>query len=148
MKEITEFQGPYRFLSNFGPGQVKINALVYPAGEHAYQALKSLDPAVRTRFTAPGVTAGQAKRLGQQVALRADWEQQKKRAMLRVVLAKFIQNPELAQQLFATEDAYLKEGNTWHDNYWGACRCERHAGAGLNYLGRILMAVRDVLRPD
>jgi ribA/ribD-fused uncharacterized protein len=94
------------------------------------------------------VTPGEAKRYGRRIELRPDWEQVKKRVMLTVVLAKFTQNPDLARQLVATEDAYLEEGNHWHDNFWGACSCDDHAGDGLNYLGRILMMVRDIVRVD
>ena len=72
--------------------------------------------------------------------------------MLLVVLSKFVQHPELGELLVQTEDAGLVEGNTWHDNYWGACICPK-CGAGdlyygLNYLGRILMMTRDVIRAD
>jgi len=147
-REITEFQGEWRWLSNFWPCPVKLGAWTFPSAEHAYQAMKTLGATERARFTDPALTPGQAKRLGQRVALRPDWEAQKKRAMLRVLLAKFIQNPELAELLYATDDAYLEEGNTWHDNFWGACGCDKHAGQGLNYLGRILMSVRDIMRPD
>jgi ribA/ribD-fused uncharacterized protein len=147
-REITQFQGEWRFLSNFGPGQVLMGGITFPRREHAYQAYKESDPAARQWYADPGLTAGQAKRGGQKARLRPDWEQVKKRVMLQVVLAWAVQNPDLAAQLVATEDAYLEEGNNWHDNYWGACGCSRHIGDGLNYLGRILMMVRDIVRVD
>lgn len=148
MKEITQFRGGYRFLSNFWLCQVEVSGLIFPSSEHAYQAAKTLDPGQRICFTSPDMEPGQAKREGRLVTMRPDWEQVKKRAMLRVVLAKFIQNPDLAAQLVATEDVYLEEGNHWHDNYWGACGCPQHVGQGLNYLGRILTMVRDLIRVD
>ena len=61
--------------------------------------------------------------------------------MLRVLRAKFAQNPELAMQLLATGTRYLEETNTWGDTYWGVCE-----GKGLNMLGKTLMQVRDELR--
>lgn len=147
MREITEFRGEYRFLSNFWPCKVQLGDIVFPSAEHAYQARKSLDPVVQ-RSLAQLASPGEAKRYGRTIELRPDWERVKKRVMLLVVLTKFIQNPDLAKLLVATEDIPLEEGNTWHDNFWGACRCDDHAGDGLNYLGRILMMVRDIVRED
>jgi predicted NAD-dependent protein-ADP-ribosyltransferase YbiA (DUF1768 family) len=72
--------------------------------------------------------------------------------MLRVVLGKFCRNEddELARLLCATGDIPLVEQNTWHDNYWGDCRCGRPSCGepGKNYLGGILMAARLVLCED
>jgi len=147
-KEITRFQGEWRFLSNFWPCRVQLSDLVFPSAEHAYQWSKQLVPSDGPDFKDPGMTPGQAKRAGQRVLMVPDWEQVKKRAMLRVVMAKFVQNENLTALLLATEGAYLEEGNTWHDNYWGACGCPAHIGDGLNYLGRILMMVRDIVRVD
>jgi ribA/ribD-fused uncharacterized protein len=147
MGEITSFTGGYRFLSNFWPCDVKLGHIVFPSAEHGYQARKSLVPAVQVSV-ARLATPGEAKRYGRRIELRPDWEQVKKRTMLLVVLAKFTQNSDLAARLVATEDAYLEEGNTWHDNYWGACGCDEHTGEGLNYLGRILTMVRDIIRVD
>jgi ribA/ribD-fused uncharacterized protein len=146
-KEITEFRGEWRFLSNFWPCDVKLGEIVFPSAEHGYQARKSLMPEVQLSV-AQLATPGDAKRYGRKIVLRPDWEQVKKRVMLLVVLSKFTQNPDLVARLAATEDAYLEEGNTWHDNYWGACRCDDHTGDGLNYLGRILMMARDIVRAD
>ena len=157
MSDIEEFRGPHRFLSNFWLCPVEVGGLKFPSSEHAYQAVKTLDSAQRAWFTDPDLKASEAKRAGQRVTLRPGWEQTKKRAMLRVVLAKFIQNPDLAELLEATGSAQLTEGNTWHDWYWGQCRSYRDGphprgcpgfGSGSNYLGRILMAVRDVMRVD
>lgn len=146
-KEITQFQGEWRFLSNFYPCDVRLGEIVFPSAEHAFQARKSLVPEVQ-RSIAQLASPGEAKRYGRRIELRPDWEQAKKRVMLLIVLSKFTQNPALAAQLVATEDAYLEEGNHWHDNYWGACGCDDHTGEGLNYLGRILTMVRDIVRVD
>src|SRR4051812_21328901 len=40
---IAEFQGEYRFLSNFWPATVEFEGIRYPTAEHAYQAAKTLD---------------------------------------------------------------------------------------------------------
>jgi predicted NAD-dependent protein-ADP-ribosyltransferase YbiA (DUF1768 family) len=61
--------------------------------------------------------------------------------MLRCVRYKFEQHAELGEKLLGTGDAYLEEGNTWHDEVWGV-----YAGRGTNWLGKILMEVRGELR--
>lgn len=147
MKEITSFNGDFRFLSNFYMAPVHVQGYRYPSAEHAYQAMKTHSPEMRESVLRLD-TPGQAKRWGRSVELRPDWEEVKKRVMLAVVLAKFTQNQPLRQQLVDTGQACLEEGNTWHDNFWGACGCPRHIGQGLNYLGETLMFVRLVVRPD
>lgn len=72
--------------------------------------------------------------------LRDDWEEVKDDLMYRIVLAKFLQNPSLADALIKTGNAQLIEGNTWGDTYWGMCD-----SVGENKLGEILMRVRDEL---
>jgi predicted NAD-dependent protein-ADP-ribosyltransferase YbiA (DUF1768 family) len=68
--------------------------------------------------------------------------------MLVLVLRKFLDHPELAAELLETGEALLIEGNTWHDQIWGDCRCGRPecAEPGLNLLGQILMSVREMVR--
>ena len=150
-QRIGKFSGPNRFLSNFWPCSVTLGSVTYPSAEHGFQASKTLDGGARLAI-AGLASPGEAKRAGRRLQLRPDWEASRKRVMLLTVLGKFIQNPELARQLVATEDALLVEGNTWHDNYWGSCTCP-DCGAGdldngENWLGRILMFVRDILRQD
>ena len=52
-------------------------------------------------------------------------------------MAKYTQNPVLAEKLLATGDDELVEFNTWNDKYWGVCR-----GEGENKLGKVLMRIR------
>ena len=75
--------------------------------------------------------------------MRKDWEQVKDRIMEEIVRAKFSQNEELKEQLLATGDAQLVEGNRWNDRYWGV---DIRSGVGENHLGKILMKVRSELR--
>lgn len=70
----------------------------------------------RIQFTK--LNPSEAKKLGRKVTLRKDWESVKIKIMEEIVRAKFVQNPELAQKLIATGNAYLEEGNTWGDKVW------------------------------
>jgi ribA/ribD-fused uncharacterized protein len=138
--KIAEFQGEYRFLSNFWPATVEFEGMAYPTAEHAYQAAKTLDAAERRRIAALP-TPAEAKRAGRALPLRADWEQVKFDVMLRCVRDKFARDPDLRRRLLATAPAHLEEGNTWGDTVWGVSN-----GVGDNRLGKILMRVRDELR--
>lgn len=133
---IDKFTGEYRWLSNFYPAEILYDGLTYPTSEHAYQAAKTLDVKKR-QYIANLPSPGKAKRAGQLVVLRADWEQVKIAVMREIVRAKFSQHPDLRFKLVQTGDEELVEGNTWGDRFWGVCN-----GSGQNQLGKILMEVR------
>jgi len=144
---ISEFQGDYRFLSNFFPAVIDFEGITYPSVEHAYQSAKTLDPAERKRIAACA-TPADAKREGRALAAagkqRADWEQAKFDVMERCVRYKFTRHEDLKQKLLATGDATLEEGNTWDDRIWGIS--PPNSGHGDNRLGKLLMKVREQLR--
>ena len=134
--------------SNFYESDVNYGGLPYGSVEAAYQAQKARTHHVRqTLFSllAPKPpTPSQAKRLGRAVVIRGDWEQIKDQVMLALLRLKFdkITHPYLCAQLMNHSDR-LVEWNTWHDNYWGVCTCERKGcNGGLNRLGDLLMQVR------
>lgn len=139
---ISKFDGTdYAFLSNFYLCSVRVcfpdyGCWTFPSSENAFQAAKC--PERAAEFA--DLTPSQSKRLGRSVSLRSDWENVKDDVMHDVVLAKFQQNPDLAQALIATGTEELIEGNTWGDRYWG-----RVNGVGKNMLGKTLMQVRDEL---
>lgn len=146
---IKEFQGEYRWLSNFWPiGNV----------EKQYQAAKFLDNAtvfitgldgkpVKVRISTMilmAKTPGDAKRLAKKYKayMRKDWETVNISIMLELVRKKF-QIPELKAKLLATGDQLLQEGNKWSDSFWGV---DLKTGKGKNWLGVILMRVREELK--
>ena len=139
---ISEFQGEYRFLSNFYEAPVDICGNVFPTAEHAYQAMKSNESSDWEIILACE-TPGQAKRAGRRVTMRDDWNEVKLEIMEEIVRRKFKHNHQLKLRLLATGDETLQEGNRWNDRYWGVCR-----GVGKNHLGNILMTVREELRDD
>lgn len=137
---IGEFQGEYRFLSNFWPAKTFYAGQMYPTAEHAYQAAKTHDAAAAERIRLAR-TPGEAKRLGRTVPVRPDWMSVRVQIMRQIVRAKFIGNPDLLCDLLATGAAELREGNRWGDTFWGVCN-----GRGQNHLGKILMELRKELR--
>jgi len=143
---ITDFRGPYRWLSNFHLASVEFEGVTYPSTEHAYQAAKCENPDLRLEFL--DVTCAEAKRMGGRAQLREGWEEMKWLVMNAVCVDKFTRHPTLRAQLLDTGDAMLIEGNTWHDNYWGNCHCNTREACrtpGRNELGKILMSIRTAL---
>lgn len=143
-KAIMGFFGEYRWLSNFWPVDIYCESestglYKFSTTEAAYQAYKSLDPEDWLKFSDLS-TAAEAKRLGNKIRLRPDWDIIKYKVMLDITRKKF-QYEYLAKNLLSTGDRYLEETNNWGDTYWGVCN-----GTGLNKLGEILMKVRNELR--
>lgn len=138
---ICTFSGPYgRFLSNFYPCTITFDGDTYPSVEHAYQASKTFSRAERGPIRRAKL-ASTAKRLGKEVTLRPDWEQVRIGIMEAFLRQKFA-DPRLARLLAGTEDHELIEGNEWGDTFWGVCK-----GVGENHLGKLLMKIREEIRP-
>lgn len=135
MRKILGFTDDYRFMSNFVPVWVVLDGAAYRSVEHAYQAAKTIYPDQRVQV-ACAPTAGKAKRLGQQLTIRDDWEDVKLGVMEALLRQKFANDP-FKSGLLATEDAYIEETNTWGDIFWGVCN-----GIGENHLGQLLMKLR------
>jgi predicted NAD-dependent protein-ADP-ribosyltransferase YbiA (DUF1768 family) len=157
---IHGFFNEHRFLSNFHIQRVLYNGVVYPHNEAAYQAQKTLDPAVRIDlFT--NCNPMEARKRGRSLTLREDWlkrilpppdllegdkegklvETTRDLVMYEICCKKFYRNTDLMNKLLATGDKTLEETNWWRDDYWGVWE-----GEGLNKLGRILMKIRDDAR--
>lgn len=137
---IDSFTGKFAFLSNFFSAPIQdSDGLVWPTSEHAFQAMKTLDPEER-KLIRKSSTPGKAKRLGRLVTLRPDWEDVKLGFMHRILNQKFAQHPELRQKLVDTHPHELIEGNHWHDTTWGV---DSATGVGENLLGKLLMSIRE-----
>lgn len=136
---ITRFKGDYRFLSNFSSSFVRLDGILYPTVEHAYQAAKTDDLKLRRQIQ-NAETPGEAKELGNQIPLRPHWEFLKTEIMADLLIQKFFE-PHLRSKLLATGEEELIEGNAHGDRFWGVCK-----GEGQNKLGQLLMAVRQLYR--
>lgn len=136
---VEGFFNEYRFLSNFHLIKIKYEGIVYPSTEHAYQACKTLDNAVRLEISKLK-TPKEARRAGQKLKIRPDFDSVKLKIMEDINRLKF-KNEYLAGRLKSTGESYLEETNWWGDKFWGVCD-----GIGENNLGKILMKVRSELK--
>ena len=130
-----EFKREYWFLSNMYPCTITCNTLSFTCVEAAFQACKCLERA--KEFT--NLNGFEAKKLGNQVPLRADWNQVKVNYMRALLKRKFTQYPGLLQQLKQIKEPIV-EDNDWGDTYWGVCK-----GKGQNVLGKLLEEIKDTL---
>lgn len=144
---INNFRGEYAFLSNFWFTPILFGGKSYRTAEHAFQAAKATNDiderAIRLETTPQG-----AKARGRAIKVRDDWDDVKYAIMKQIVFIKFKSNEDLEMRLINTGEQELIEGNNWHDLIWGQCTCSRHNNEGTNWLGKILMQVRDELRFD
>lgn len=140
---ITSFRGEYGFLSNMHCQHMfKYEDAFFTSVESAFQSQK--DPSKVDYFV--NLNPVDAKRLGNKLQLRSDWEKVKDGIMYDIVYAKFSQNPYLKNKLLETSNKQLVEVNSYNDNYWGVTfDINSNKYIGLNKLGEILMKVRDEL---
>jgi ribA/ribD-fused uncharacterized protein len=144
---ISEFNGEYRFLSNFYSAPTLYEGILYRTSEHAFQAAKTLIQAQREEIR-DLLTPGEAKKYAGKkgpIRLRDGWNEMRIDVMRQVLRSKFtsVQNEHLKERLLDTGDAELIEGNTWGDVFWGQVN-----GQGENWLGRLLMELRADLRAN
>ena len=143
--EINSFSGEFEFLSNFYPSPIIVAGESFPTVEHCFQAFKAEhkeDFICIQTAAAPGL----AKRIGRSVEMRPDWEKIKIDVM-RSALEKKFEIPELREKLLATGNEPLVEGNWWHDNTYGDCKCDKCKNIlGHNILGKLLMDIRENIR--
>lgn len=139
---IRCFTGEYAFLNNFYHSPFQWEGIEWQMVEHAYQAAKVLDP-VQRQVIASLPSPGKAKAAGSSVTIRSDWEDVKYDIMSELVYAKFTQNADLREKLLATGCSHLEDGNNHGNRIWGTVN-----GVGSNWLGKILMDVREKLRTE
>lgn len=143
---IDRFDDEYFFLSNFSASPFKDECGdFYPTMEHYFQAQKATD-LYDFELVRNAKTPRQAKAYGRQIKLAPDWESVKVDVMRKGLHFKFA-IPELRHKLLATGDQYLEEGNTWHDNFFGDCKCPKCTDIiGRNVLGNLLMELREEIK--
>lgn len=141
------FYEPYDengYLCNLSPYKVVYDGLVWPTSEHCYQAQKHRDFDYKERIRM-AETPEEAIILGRDETSKSyrhdDWYSVRVEIMHDIVLAKFQQNEDIRRELLATGNKQIAE-HTSNDSFWG----DALDGSGQNWLGRILMQVREELR--
>lgn len=142
---FLKIREPYGFCSNFYPCDVPFGGLIYPTSEHAYQAQKFVRTSPkRAKQIHEAESPWEAAKLGRDrnVSIRSDWDGVRVQVMYSVVRAKFFHygNRDIAEQLVGTGEQLLEEH--FEDSFWG----NAYGEGGKNWLGRVLMRVRDDLR--
>ncbi len=155
---IQTFRGEHDYLSNFYKAPVEIFGIKGETNEHIFQAMKTVIDTERY-WIMDSPSPFEAKKRGRLVTMRPDWNGIRRRVMLELNLAKYNQNPKLAAALVLSAPHTLVEGNYWGDAYWGAVPAvlghtdqltwkDEETGqvlVGDNWLGRILMMIREVI---
>ena len=138
-RAVKEFKGVHGYMSNFYRIEIRYKGEVYPTVEHAFQAAKTKSKYWQQKIK-EAKTPAEAKKMGRKAPLKTDWNKYRDKVMRKLIKEKF-RDPKLRERLLKSGDAWLEEGNTWGDTYWGTVN-----GKGTNRLGKILMRHRDRLR--
>jgi predicted NAD-dependent protein-ADP-ribosyltransferase YbiA (DUF1768 family) len=125
-KDSIRFEGWYKFLANTHPATFVHEGVKYRSAAHAYYCLRAKDQDAARRYVlnAPVKVAVDC---GKRMVPRDDWQEVSENVMLGILRSKFA-GPFLGHLLLQTGDLVL--------------------GDGRNYVGRLLMKVRDELRAD
>ena len=167
---ILKFRQEFSYLSNFNVLKNKIHYFGYDyiSVEAGYMAQKCDDVAWKqycSTISPHGNAQSEMKKAAYKVDLVKVFRDKQLKIMLDLLRLKFRNNPELANKLVATYPRMIMEGNVWNDRYWGAtipkqkhCHLSdsgeleklyeefpQYFYVGQNYLGRLLMKVRDEL---
>ena len=158
----------YGEFSNFYLSSFEYYGIIYPTAEHCFQSSKFLTNTIAEweykQIIASQNTPNKAFVLGQMkiksgypwvnelnqiirkyvelgVSLRPYWDLIKVYVMFSIVYTKFSSNDSLKYKLLSTGNRQIVE-HTDKDDFWA----DGKNGTGQNFLGRILMSVRDLLK--
>jgi len=137
-------------LSNFSPHRIQVDGVDYATVEHFYQSQKlagvpgseSLVESI-TNAKSPEEAAFIGRRAERETPdlVRSDWNEVKVAVMEQGLMRKFSSDGNARKALVATGNKLIVESSP-HDYFWGI----GYNRAGQNWLGRLLMKVRDELR--
>eukprot|EP00731_Ephydatia_muelleri_P002175 Em0001g2175a len=136
---------PYYEFTNFYECAISIDGKKWNTSEHYFQAQKFVGTPymeVVRNMQRPRDAFDLSRDPSVSPWLRSDWEEVKLNVMYKALLVKFSQHEDLKTILLDTGNRELIE-HTSNDSYWGDGGDSR----GQNNLGKLLMRVREVLRP-
>lgn len=130
------------FLSNFYLTPIMYGGRTYQSAEHLYQAATCVERIDRDKIRET-TSPRSVKILARFLKKRPEWDNEKLiRTMFKTLKLKF-RKAWLKKLLQATGDAKLVHLNYWHDTFYGVCICTQHKRTGKNWLGVLLMKLRD-----
>jgi ribA/ribD-fused uncharacterized protein len=134
---------PYGEFSNFALFPIFLDGQWWPTSEHYYQAQKYTDPTLMEWVrSAPTAMDAALRGRDKTIPKRPDWEEIKEGVMLKALKEKFTRYPKLRELLLSTGTAKIYE-HTANDCEWADCGDR----SGKNKLGKLLMRLRDELKP-
>lgn len=140
---INSFKGDYSWLSNMADCEINYKGWTFKSVENAYMWAKNPNDEAWLDFCLTNSPA-ECKKRAKTVALRHDWEEVKLSVMFELLKLKFSQK-RFKEKLLATGTENIVEGNYWNDKFWGVC-LKSNPNVGENYLGRLIMEVRTLLK--
>lgn len=140
---VKSFEGQWECLSPLHQAIVYLpgDERQYPTVEHALQASKTSDSAVRDEIAA-ATTAVDAKRIASKLAT-AEWRERSVHIMEAILRDKFIRHKQLRATLAKTEHHRLVYENSYGDGFWGVKPNPSGEQNGKNKLGELLMQVNN-----
>jgi ribA/ribD-fused uncharacterized protein len=133
---------PFWEFGNMAAAPFTVEGVLWKTSEHYFQAQKFPDNSEYQEQIRQTASPMIAKRLGssRKIPIRTDWNTYRLVAMKKALTEKFRQNESLCALLLSTGSKKLVEASP-KDSFWGAGA----SGTGENWLGKLLMEVRDDL---
>lgn len=158
MSNIDKFRGEFSYLSNMYSCDIEVDGVIYPSVENAFCALKCKHLKDREHFVS--LSSPDAKKLGKiigkgkKVTIEGvtygpiekveGYNDTVALENMRKLLDIKFSNPFERIKLDKTGKRKIIEGNTWHDNFYGSCSCDRCTDEiKHNHLGKMLMEIRE-----
>lgn len=134
---------PISCLSNWQSGLFEYEGKFWQNAEACFQAQKFTDPRVKKAIRLSGsphraVDIGRSR----QFPIRKDWDSVRCKIMKDILTAKFTQIQKYKEFLLESGNCELVY-NMESDPFWGI----GHDNGGQNMLGKILMEIREELKP-
>jgi ribA/ribD-fused uncharacterized protein len=138
---IGFYEREYYVFSNFSAFAIEWKDKFWMTSEHAYQAEKFEDEAIREEIR-NARSAHDSKKIAEKYEgqVRSDWSETKLVVMEQILRAKLAQQPYVMKKLLESKGRTLVE-DSWRDAYWGWGPNKD----GENHLGKLWMKIRDEL---
>jgi predicted NAD-dependent protein-ADP-ribosyltransferase YbiA (DUF1768 family)/pSer/pThr/pTyr-binding forkhead associated (FHA) protein len=143
LQKIDSFTGYFEFLGNNFNTPVYYQGILYSSVTHAFHAARSSDENTRKAILnaeSLAIVSKIAKRIEDPVG----WSGRRVKVMEQLIRDKFRRSKELQEKLKATQNREIVmtyEDESAGNVFWGVFH-----GKGQNYIGRILMRIRDDLK--